>query len=314
MRGRRESLLFFISLGLFSPFLQANARGVTDQLGRSVQLVDQPTRIVATAPSLAELVADFVGADLKRLVGVTEYSDHPPRLKQVTSVGPYHQLNLEKIRSLKPDLVLATTDGNSKDQIDHLIEIGLPVVVVSTRSFEEIAIAMQTVGASLGESEAGKRMASQFVTGVQRIRERAKSRTEQPRVLLQVGEDPLVVAGGASFLNQTVAVLGARNVYADSEFPYPRPSLEDVVSRNPEVILIFTLGADVKPNLASLKHWSEMKRLAATQKGNLHIIQGDSVVRPTLRLLEGLGLLERAIFGETQATKKQKSEKAASGK
>jgi ABC-type Fe3+-hydroxamate transport system substrate-binding protein len=311
---RRFSVGGFIATLAFLAFgLDAEARKVTDQLNREVELIEKPLRVVATAPSLAEMAADFLGADLGRLVGVTEYSDHPPRLRAVPSIGPYHQLNLEKIQALKPDLVLATTDGNSKDQIQHLIENGLNVVVVSTRSFQEIATAMQIVGSSLGDPEAGKNMGAQFLLGIARIQERVKDRAEKPTVLLQVGDDPLVVAGGPSFLTQTLEALGARNLYADTKIPYPRPALEDIVHRNPDVILILTLGADPKPHLASLKRWSSMKRLKATRHARLHIIQGDSVVRPTLRLLEGLALLERAIFGENQATKNQLPIKSLDG-
>lgn len=278
------------------------AAELTDQLGRKVKAADQPQRIVTLAPSLAELAADFLGTDLKRLVGVSEYSDVPPAIKKVTSIGPYHQVNLEKILALKPDLVLATSDGNSRDQIEHLAEAGIPVVVTSSRTLEEVAESMKLAGSALGFASAGQAMSDQFMRGLARIRERAKTRTFAPRVLIQVGDDPLVVAGARSFVSQAVEAVGARNLYADSDLTYPRPSLEDVIHRNPDSILILTMGAQDAPYRKSAERWATYRKLAAVREGKVKIVKGDTVVRPTLRLIEGMSLLEKAIFGDKQAT------------
>lgn len=313
---RRAPVLFGLSLLIASQLFvafKAHAEFAKDQLGRSVAVPARAKRIVALAPSLAELAANFVGTDLGRIVGVSEYSDEPPALKKIESVGPYHQLNLEKILALKPDLVLATSDGNARDQIEHLAETGLPVFVVSTRSIAEVSEAMRLVGKALGSAEAGIQMAAQLDLGISRIRARAKTRSTAPRVLLQVGDDPLVIAGGKSFLAQALEVIGAKNVYSDSDLPYPRPSIEDIIHRNPDVILILTMGAQTDPYLGSAKRWGNYSRLKAAREKHIRIVKGDSVVRPTLRLLEGLALLEMAIFGEVRATQTPEPESKPDG-
>ena len=81
-----------------------------DQLGRKVVLSDNPMRIVSLAPNITEIV--FALGQEHRLIGVTRYSDFPPEAKQIPSVGSYVNLDLEKIVSLKPDLCIATKDGN----------------------------------------------------------------------------------------------------------------------------------------------------------------------------------------------------------
>src|SRR4051812_6042349 len=111
-------LLAFI---LASPALLASrvagAREVLDATRTRVTLVDHPARVVALAPSLAELAADLSGNQLEKIVGVSDYTDYPPRLEKTPSVGPYSRFNLEKVVALKPDLVLATLDGNPRDQV-----------------------------------------------------------------------------------------------------------------------------------------------------------------------------------------------------
>jgi len=280
----------------------ASAGELIDQMGRTVRVPAKAERIVTLAPSLGELAADILGTGLERIVGVSEYSDQPAALKRLPSVGPFNQANLEKIVSLKPDLVLATADGNSKDQIARLTELGISVVVVSSTTLEEVGESMRLVGRALGRESHGNDMASQFLLGISRIRERAKGRSISPRVLIQVGDDPLVVAGASSFVSQSLVAIGAKNLYSETAPAYPRPALEDVVRRNPDAILILTMGSDEAPYRKSAARWSSFKTIAAVREGRVRIVRGDTIVRPTLRLLEGMAVLEKAIFGDKQAT------------
>ena len=110
----------------------------------------------------------------------------------------------------------------------------------------------------------------------------------------------MLVKTGLKSLYSTA--IGARNLYADSDLSYPRPALEDVLHRNPDVILVLTMGADDASFRRSLLKWRSHKKLNAIREGRAKILKGDTVVRPTLRLLEGMSLLEQAIFGDKQAT------------
>ena len=108
-------LYFFCFLGLSSPVL---ARVVIDQLGRKIHLLDNPQRVVALAPSITEII--FALEQQHRLKGVTLFSDFPDAAKELPKVGSYVHLDLEKIVALRPDLVIATKDGNPKEVIDRL--------------------------------------------------------------------------------------------------------------------------------------------------------------------------------------------------
>lgn len=274
-------------LGAFS----AVAYEVTDATQTRVEFPQAPARIVTLAPSLGELAADVLEQDISRIVGVSEYTDFPPGLKSVPSVGSYVRLNLEKIAVLKPDLILATRDGNERSQIVRLREMGYRVVVVETGNFDQISASFRIVAAALGRPDKGIRMADSFQKGLTKLR-RAKTSS---RVLLQVGDDPLVVAGGESILSRVLEVLGFTNVYADLRQGYPRPSREDVFKRSPDTVLILALGTDRAPYERMLKRWRELDSLPAVRAGRVKIVVADALVRPTLRMLEGMALLEREL-------------------
>ncbi|HLD99398.1 MAG TPA: cobalamin-binding protein [Bdellovibrionota bacterium] len=256
-----------------------------------------PRRIVTLMPSLGELAADLLQTDLNRIVGISEYTDYPPGLKKAASIGRYDRFNIESVVALKPDLVLASQDGNPKDPVLHLRELGLNVLVVRTETFDEIKESMRLTGTALGFASRGAQMASQFEQGLSRIRDRAAKRTGRPRVLLQIGDEPLVVAGGKSFLNESLTTIGALNVYSDSGTRYPKPSVEDVIQRKPEIILILALGRQSGKSFeAAVRRWKDFQSIPAVRNGKVFVIEADALLRPTLRLLEGLSILEKKVF------------------
>ena len=278
----------------------AIARDVVDSTNARIQLVEEPSRIVTLAPSLGELASDFAGSRLSRIVGVSEFSDYPPGLKKKPSIGPYHLFNIEKIVALKPDLVLATSDGNAKDEVLHLRELGLPVVVVRTETFEQIEESMRLVSKAMGNAAFGESMAKRFNEGLSRIRAHSDGLSQKfgkKRILLQLGDDPLVVVGSQSFLNVALTLLGGENIYSDSKVHYPRPSLEDVLHRNPDGIGVMPLDEKLGKFAEYASRWKRFSTLKAVQLNQVRVSEGSEILRPTLRLLEGLSRLEKAIYG-----------------
>ena len=287
--------------------------GVSDQA--SAKSNDpSPQRIVTLAPSLGELAADLLGLDLKRLVGVSDYSDYPPALKNFLSIGPYHQFNIEKVMSLKPDLILATQDGNPKDRVLRLQELGMSVVSVKTGCFEEIEDSMRRVASALGVPLEGIKMAQTLKSGIERIR--TESRMNPPlKVLLQVGDSPLVVAGKNSFLTEALKLIGAQNVYAHSDVPYPHPSLEDMIQKDPDAIIIVALGENLQLYEKMAEKWLQFKKMMAVKNQRVHVLQSDPLLRPTLRLLRGIESLRHTLYHsakkERGSGKKQSSQKGS---
>lgn len=288
-----------IALALFFSLTGAKASDFKDATGATVHVSDHPQRIVTLAPSVAELAAEFLGADLDRIIGVSESTDYPPALKKVESIGQYQRFNLEKILALKPDLVLATLEGNSKDQVVHLRELGLPVFVLATGTFSEVESAMQQMSALLGEPAKGDIVVKKFKESLEKIRERGVEHAKSPKhVLIQLDEEPLIVAGGPSFLSEALKTVGAQNIYGEAKTGYPRPAIEDVLKRNPDAILVVAFGPELKRFQKMAYRWFQYPDLEAVKKKQVKVVYADALLRPSMRLLEGLAVLERTLYGQ----------------
>ncbi len=271
------------------------AREVIDVTQEKVNLIDEPKRVITLAPSLGEIAAELLGKNFERIVGVSEYTDYPPGLKKVKSIGPFMHFNLETVVALKPDLVFATTDGNSKEQVTHLRELGIPVVVVKTENLSDIASSIRLIAKSLNRGVQGERMAVAFQNGLEKVRNGAKNKPRY-RVIVQLSEQPLVVAGKGSFIQDGLEVVGAENIYRDSTIHYPRPSLEDVLAKNPDVIIIMNSGGDQQYSQRVIENWGLHKNLNAIKNHRIYVITSDELLRPTPRFLSGLSKLSRILY------------------
>ncbi|MBW2465853.1 MAG: ABC transporter substrate-binding protein, partial [Deltaproteobacteria bacterium] len=124
---------------VLSCLLQAGnlqAKTVTDQLGRTFSVPDNPQRVITLAPSITEIIFDL--RQEKRLVGATQFSTYPPEAEALPRVGSYVRLDIEKIVSLRPDLCLAIKDGNPKHIVEKIISLGIPVYVINPRNLQQI--------------------------------------------------------------------------------------------------------------------------------------------------------------------------------
>ena len=297
MRYLLATLFFITATGVGAAAEKLGGREIVDALGAHVRLVETPARVVTLIPSLGELAADLCDGKFERILAVSNSTDYPPALTTKPSVGPYPHLNLEKILALKPDLVLATQSGNSKDQIEHLRELGVPVVVVRTESFAEIQESILLVGRAMGAGDTAAKLLSRFQTGLAHFKSRGVLHEgARKRVLLQVGESPLVVVGGKSYLSEALEWVGARNIFSDLPSAYPRPSFETLLQRDPDAILILALGNDPGYFVKMQHAWNEHPKLKAVKSNAVQLLQADELLRPSLRLLEGLGRLEKVIY------------------
>jgi iron complex transport system substrate-binding protein len=251
-------------------------------------------RVVALAPSLAEIAALLLEEEKSRLVGVSRHSDFPEFVSHLPDVGPFHRFNVETVVSLKPDLVLATQDGNPRDQVLRLRERGLPVVVVSTPDLRAVGESIRQVGKALGRVESADRMARALEASLEAFKKRAPA-GRKPRVMLQLGDDPVVVAGGQGILNELLTLAGGANAFQDVPHAYPRPSLEELYRRDPEVVVVLGMSEESSRLEQIANRWRGQKKLSAARAGRIHVLRGDELFRPTPRLVQGLARLEGVL-------------------
>ncbi|MBL7714544.1 MAG: ABC transporter substrate-binding protein [Bdellovibrionales bacterium] len=253
---------------------------------------EAPRRIIPLTPAIAEMTADILGEDLDAIVGVTEYADEPAALLKKKKVGPYHRIHLEAALALKPDLIIAASQGNSKDQVERLEKLGVKTLVVDSNTVDDIPKSIQKIGQALDRASTATLLEKKFSAQLEEITKRAQTRvknTKPPRVVFQVGWNPLIVVGGTGFLNESIAKLGAQNVASELIQAFPKVSVEAVLSWKPEKIIVLALGKDETRERESIVAW---KKLGV--QATLH--RNDAIARPSLRLVQGLYHLEKELF------------------
>jgi iron complex transport system substrate-binding protein len=267
-----------------------------DALGRSVSLSGTPQRIVALAPSLAEILF-YLGLG-NSVVGVTRYSDYPPEAVSRPKIGSYVNLNVERIISLAPDLVIGTADGNQPDAVGLLEEAGIPVFIVNPRNVREVIGTVASLGRICGVPQKGSGSAWRLNRRVGRVR-RKTEHSKRPLVFLQINPKPIMSVNRNTFHHDLLRLAGARNMTADEPANYPRISLEEVIRRKPQVILISSMQRGGR--FAALRReWMQWKSIPAVQFGRVHLIDSDRIDRPSPRMIDGLEDMARLIHPEIE--------------
>ncbi len=278
-------LIWWLGGGAFASAAFAEPVCVEDDRGLSVCLDHPAVRIAALSPGATELIYAAGAGD--KVVAVVSYSDYPEAAKSVTSVGSHTRLDLERLISLQPDLVLAWGTGNPTEQIETLARLGLPVYYVEAHEFEDIARNIENMGVLAGTKELANLEALRFRTGIQALQERYKE-AAPIKTFYQIWDEPLMTMNGSHYMSKAVSLCGGVNVFADSPRLIPRLSREAILLKNPEVIITGDRG-ELKTDW--LNTWLSFPDLFATQRGNLFYVPASLVQRPTPRLLEGAQIL-----------------------
>jgi vitamin B12 transport system substrate-binding protein len=235
-------------------------------------------RVVSLAPSLSEIVAELGAANVLVLDG----GDRPAALAHVPSVGHYGQLDMERLLSLRPDLILLWPGSVGPAQREQLQRLNIPVYVAEPHSLEQLTTQVQAIAEQLGRAEAGRQLAAQLRQRLVELRQRYQ-RAEPLRVFYQVWDQPLYTVGGGQIISDALTVCGARNVFDDLKLPAPQVSIESVLQRDPEMILV---GDQAQK--AAWKVWPTMAE-------RVRQVPDKGLERPSGQMLEAVGRLCQVI-------------------
>ena len=269
---------------------------VTDGIGRSLSLPAPPRRIVSLVPGVTEMLY-AIGAE-GRLVGRTDFCDYPAAARLKPSVGGTVSPNLEALVALRPDLVVATSAGNSDETRRQLERLRVPLYLVDPHGLSDVLRTLTRLGA-LTDREA---RAAEVVAGLERrvraVAARVAARP-RPRVLYVVWPDPLIVPGRGAAVTELIELAGGESVSADGPEGYPRYSVEAAVARGPEVIILARHGAGTAPY--AREKWERFADLPAIRAGRLHAVDGDLFHRFGPRVVDALEILARLLHPEAFA-------------
>ena len=241
-------------------------------------------RVISLAPSLSEIVVELNSADL--LVGVLDAGERPAELKDIPSVGSYGQLDMERLLSLKPDLLLLWPGSVGPAQREQLKQLNIPTYVAEPHNLEQLAAQIEAIATQLGRPERGVSLAANLRQRLDSLRQRYR-RDEPLRVFYQVWDRPLYTVGGGQIISDALQVCGARNVFADLTQPAPQISVEAVLQRNPEVILA--------SDQAQLDAWKSWPQITAVARGQLLLVTDKGLERPSGQMIEATAKLCQLI-------------------
>ncbi|MGE8190864.1 cobalamin-binding protein [Pseudomonas sp. NPDC086278] len=241
-------------------------------------------RVVSLAPSLSEIVVELGSADL--LVGVLDAGERPAELKDLPSVGRYGQLDMERLLSLKPDLLLLWPGSVGPAQREQLQRLNIATYVAEPHDLAQLTTQIESIARQLGRPERGVTLADDLRQKLEKLRQRYL-RDKPLTVFYQVWDRPLYTVGGGQIISDALQVCGARNVFADLTLPAPQVSVEAVLQRNPEVILA--------SDRAQLDAWKAWPQVAAVAQGNLLLLTDKGLERPSGQMIEATAKLCQVI-------------------
>src|SRR3989442_1283749 len=188
-RVRAPALAVGVLLAVAPPAAAFSAR---DMLGREVTLAAPPARIISLVPSATEIL--YALAAEERLAGVTDFCDYPPAARRRPTVGGMVNPNLEAIVALKPDLVIATTEGNGEETFAQLKRLGIPTYLVAAHLVSDVTDLIARLGALTGRERAMGPVLARLERRIEAVK-RAVAPRPRPRVLYVLWPEPLIVPG-----------------------------------------------------------------------------------------------------------------------
>jgi len=267
-----------------------------DDIGRTVQITGIPQRIISLSPSNTEMVYALGLQD--RLVGVTSYDDYPPDAKTKPIVSDYSTVDLEKIVNAQPDLVLADSI-RQHDTVPALEKLGISVYVMTPDNMEMISSDLRTLGQITGKTKEAAALATGMQARIKAVTDiTAKlTVTQKPRVLFVTWHDPIWTAGSDTMIQYLINDAGGINIASDLK-GYATITLESVVQRNPQIIVVMSSMGDQNTSLDYIRSNPQFASIDAVKNGQVVEIDADIFGRTTPRIVDGLETLAKLLHPE----------------
>ena len=253
-----------------------------------------PQRIISLAPNMTEMLFALGLGD--RVVGVTSFCDYPPEAGKKPKVGGMSNPSLEAVVSLKPDIVVMTTDGNQKAFEERLRSFHIGTYVSRERRVKDLAKAIRNLGAALDVREKADRLAATYDARLERL-EASEPAGPKKKILFIVWPDPLIVAGPGTVIDDAIKIAGGINSAGRSIAEYPKYSLEAILRDPPDMIVI---GPDMREeDSGSIRKLargllSRLRTLPAVKKGRVFYVS-DDLYRLGPRTIRGIEELRKVM-------------------
>jgi len=246
-------------------------------------------RIISLAPSVTESLYEL-GMDDELIANTTFCVDKQVKKEKI---GTFTEPNIEKIVSLKPDLIIATKEGNNKAVVEKMIRLKLPVYVMeAVSSFEDICNNFQLLANFLDKTETATKLISDVKLEINSVYEKRKLKSET--VFWEVGANPLFTVGKQSYINDYDKFIGLENIFVGIDMRYPNISIEAVMEKKPDIIILVNMGDITEKEIIK---WNKYKTIPAVKNKKIFMLDANDIFTPTPKtFLKGLKILQSKIL------------------
>ena len=258
-----------------------------------------PQRIISLIPALTEILF-AIGAG-PQVIAVSSFDEYPPQVKNLQRVGALLDPDLERILSLRPDLVAVY--GSQQDLTTQLARANVPVYSYRHAGLADVNRTIREIGDRVGHASEAQALVRKIDAQLAAIRQKVASRP-RPRTLLVFGREigalrGIYASGGIGFLHDMLETAGGEDVFADVKRESVQATTEQILARKPEVILEIRAGStEAGPIVSEIGVWRTLASVPAVRNGRVQFIVDPRTVVPGPRVAEATELLARAIHPE----------------
>lgn len=258
------------------------------------QTAAAPQRIVSLVPSVTEML--FAMGAGPRVVGVSNFDDYPPEALSRQKVGGLIDPDIERILTLKPDLIMVY--GTQTELRTQMARAGIPMFLYEHAGLPDITQTIRAIGQRVGSAQAATALADRIDADIAGIRRRVAG-AARPRTLLVFGRDDetlrgIYAAGGVGFLHDMLDAAGATNVFADVKRQSVQATSETILARAPEVIL--EIGE--REGARNLRAWDVLASVPAVRTHRIHSVTGGEMLTPGPRVAQAIRRMAEALHPE----------------
>lgn len=282
---------FLIGFALTWFSLSVWAAVTLPQADGSTLILPRPaTSLITLAPHLTELV--FAAGAGGQVIATVEYSEYPAAAASIPRIGDAFRLDLERILTFKPDLVIAWQSGNPQPAIARLQSLGMPVWTIEIRHPEQIATTLEWLGQATGNVETAQLAAQQARRTLEALSSQYAG-LAPVSYFYQIAANPLYTINGQHLISGSLELCGGVNIFQHESGLAPQVSNEAVIAADPQVVLAPATPTQDDP----LAYWRDWPRMRAVATGALFLLPADEISRATPRMLDAVatacGLLDQ---------------------
>ncbi|WP_243155132.1 ABC transporter substrate-binding protein [Romboutsia sp. CE17] len=292
------SIFMILSMFIFSGCSSQGDRTVTDREGTEVNIPTKIDKIISTAPSNTEVIMELGLGE--KLVAIDKYSlDIEGINSEITKID-FSNPDAETIIGLEPDVVIASghnKTGSAEDPFKAISEAGIPVVYIpSSDSIEGIYKDIEFIAEVVNEEEKGQEIIDEMKSKVSEIKAIGEKIEEKKTVYFEISPAPnLYSFGNATFLNEMIEIVGAKNIFSDEE-GWISPTAESVINANPDVII--TNASYMENPTEEIKSRDAWENITAIKNNAVYLVDKNASSRPSQNAIKALEEIAKAVYPE----------------